>query len=441
MNVQLPAPHRRWPARLLNLAVVVVVLALAAATFVLSYAGVHVIALQSGVSVRLARVYPATFDAVLVIACVAAFVLRDARWWAKFYAWFAIILVVAVVGAADAVHAMNIALRHRTMEGVVAATPWVLALLGFSLMLTMFQHSRGQHAAASAAPRDRRGAGRAGLADPPLRSSVALIHPQSELAPNPVPPPALPMAVWPGADEPAPTLVLPAKAEAGAAPAAERGHQLDQVAAREPDPAATAATASEGDWPWYRDAPEQPAWAAGHTVADAPQEWPFSAPMQEAPAAPHGDEEAEADPATGAETRADNPVIVTAPEDGAGTSQAGAPEDGAGTSQAGAPEDSAGTSQAAAPEDSAGTSQAAAPEDGAGSAQAAAREDVAGRGEVASPRHDYWDTEDETGPHAGRYSPAAAADEDPPLSSATFATVPRLNRVRATPIPPEEDEQ
>jgi Protein of unknown function (DUF2637) len=149
MNIHLSAPRRRWPARLVNLAVVVVVLALAAATFVLSYTGVHVIALQAGVSTRFARLYPATFDAVLVIACVAAVMLRDARWWVRAYAWLVIILVVAVVGAADAVHAMNIALKHRTMEGVVAATPWVLVLLGFSLMLTILQHSRAQHAAAA----------------------------------------------------------------------------------------------------------------------------------------------------------------------------------------------------------------------------------------------------------------------------------------------------
>ncbi|WP_300603505.1 DUF2637 domain-containing protein, partial [Trebonia sp.] len=156
MNVHLPAPRRRWPARLLNVLVVVVVLALAAATFVLSYSGVHAIVAQAGVSVRLARIYPGIFDAVFVIACVAAVTLRDARWWARCYAWLVIILMVAVVGAADAVHAMNVALPHRQTEGVVAAAPWVLVLLGFSLMLTMLRQSRAPRATA-AAP----GAGRA----------------------------------------------------------------------------------------------------------------------------------------------------------------------------------------------------------------------------------------------------------------------------------------
>lgn len=147
MNVHLPASRHGWAARLANLAVVLVLIALAAATFVLSYTGVHQIALQAGVSARLARVYPGIFDAVLVIACVAAVMLRDARLWARCYAWLAIIVVIGVVGAADVAHAMHVTLPHRQTEAAVAAAPWVLVLLGFSLMLTMLRQPRGQHTA------------------------------------------------------------------------------------------------------------------------------------------------------------------------------------------------------------------------------------------------------------------------------------------------------
>ena len=49
------APRSSWPRRLVNAAVALVVLAVAAAMFVFSYAGVHAIALQGGVSVQLAR--------------------------------------------------------------------------------------------------------------------------------------------------------------------------------------------------------------------------------------------------------------------------------------------------------------------------------------------------------------------------------------------------
>ena len=84
---RLPSPHnaqgRHWLHRLVNVLVALVVLAVAAGTFVFSYPGVHAIALLGGVSTQLARYYPALFDAVLVIACVAAVMLRDARWWAR----------------------------------------------------------------------------------------------------------------------------------------------------------------------------------------------------------------------------------------------------------------------------------------------------------------------------------------------------------------------
>jgi hypothetical protein len=56
---------------------------------------------------------------------------------------------------------------------------------------------------------------------------------------------------------------------------------------------------------------------------------------------------------------------------------------------------------------------------------------------------DYWDAEDEN-VFGEQHSPPAKAelDEDaPPFATAPFATVPRLRRVRSTPIPPEDDEE
>src|SRR5580693_6557295 len=182
MNVQFPAPRRNWPSLLLNLAVLIVVLAMAAGTFVLSYSGVHAIVLQAGVSPRLARIYPGLFDAVFVIACVAAVVLRDARWWARWYAWLVIILMVVVVGAADVVYAINATLRHRTIEGVVAAAPWVLLLLAFTLMLTMLRQARAT-----------------ALAEPAEPAESAYLAPGQAELPEAAPEPetsALPIGVW-----------------------------------------------------------------------------------------------------------------------------------------------------------------------------------------------------------------------------------------------------
>lgn len=324
MNVHLPAPRRRWAARLVNVAVVVVVLALAAATFVLSYTGVHVIALQAGVSPRLARVYPATFDAVLVIACVAAVMPRDARWWARSYAWLVIVIVVGVAGAADAAHAMNVALQHRTMEGVVAATPWVLALLGFSLMLTMLRHPRAQHGTGESQ------SGRASLHGPQQSAEQAVEQPaddslaaHDENTGQPV------AAIWQEAAHPA-------------AVELESQHTPVPEATTEPD------------------------------TTPAPDITPI--------------------------------------------------------------EDST-----AAPGEAAAAEEAAAPDATAAAAEPNGSDNPTG---PAVSWQDYWETERQNG-SGDQARPAAATEADadaPPFATAPFATIPRLNRVRSTPTPPEEDE-
>lgn len=137
-----PAPRRNWARRTVNLLVALVVIAVAAATFVFSYDGVHAVALLGGVSTRLARYYPGLFDAVLVVACVAVVVLREGRWWARLWAWLVLVAVLAAIGVTDVLHAMNYTLRHRPTEGVVAGAPVVAVLLAFSLLLTMLRQSR-----------------------------------------------------------------------------------------------------------------------------------------------------------------------------------------------------------------------------------------------------------------------------------------------------------
>src|SRR6201986_5438732 len=89
-----PAQHLHWAGRLVYVVVALAVMAVAAATFVFSYDGVHATALLGGVSTQLARYYPGFFDAVLVIACVATVMLRDGRWWARLWAWLVLIVVL-----------------------------------------------------------------------------------------------------------------------------------------------------------------------------------------------------------------------------------------------------------------------------------------------------------------------------------------------------------
>ena len=94
-------------------AVITGVILLAAAAFVLSYAGIHAIALAAGVSATLAKLYPLIFDAMLVVASAAALALRGGGWWTKLYAWLSILVLLTAASAADAIHAMGVTLPRR----------------------------------------------------------------------------------------------------------------------------------------------------------------------------------------------------------------------------------------------------------------------------------------------------------------------------------------
>jgi hypothetical protein len=145
-------------------------LLLAAAAFVLSYAGVHAVALSTGVSPRLARLYPLIFDAMLVVACAAVLSLRGAGLPSRCYAWLSLLVLLAAVAFADALHATNTALPHRPAAAAVAVIPWALVLIGFGLLLTMLRHARLRRAALSVAGQS---AGHGSQAEPAFSAAPA----------------------------------------------------------------------------------------------------------------------------------------------------------------------------------------------------------------------------------------------------------------------------
>jgi hypothetical protein len=123
--------------RLVALIVAVIcVLALAASAFVLSYPGARDTALTAGVTPKLARIYPGLFDAVLLVACADA--------------WLAILVVTAAIATADATHAMSVTLPKRPMEAVVAAVPWAVLLIGFTLLYAIARQGKAARVAAPA---------------------------------------------------------------------------------------------------------------------------------------------------------------------------------------------------------------------------------------------------------------------------------------------------
>jgi hypothetical protein len=109
---------------------------------VLSYTGIHAVALSAGVSGRFARIYPVIFDAMLVIACAAVLSLRGAGLPSRCYAWLTMLVLLAAAAGADTVHATSTSLPHKPAAAAAAIIPWALVLIGFGLLLAMLRQAR-----------------------------------------------------------------------------------------------------------------------------------------------------------------------------------------------------------------------------------------------------------------------------------------------------------
>jgi hypothetical protein len=117
------------------------VLAIAAGVIVFSYSDVRDTALTAGLSPRLARFYPLLFDAVLIVACAAAVTLRGVL---RGYAWLAVLVTVGAIAAADIVHVMSITVPKRPLEATIAVAPWVVLLVGLTLLDAMLRRGPGR---------------------------------------------------------------------------------------------------------------------------------------------------------------------------------------------------------------------------------------------------------------------------------------------------------
>jgi Protein of unknown function (DUF2637) len=151
VNVYRPPSTRRGFRLAALVAAVICVLAIAAGAFVLSYTGARDLALTAGVTTDLARVYPWIFDAVLVVAAMAALSLRGAM---RGYAWLVILIIIGAIASADVIHATATSLPKHPTEATIAAAPWAVLLLGFTLLYAMVRQvlpSRKAAAAAAAA--------------------------------------------------------------------------------------------------------------------------------------------------------------------------------------------------------------------------------------------------------------------------------------------------
>ncbi len=208
---------------------------------------------------------------MFLVACAAALMLRDARWWTRLYTWLSVLVTGGLIGAADAYHSMGLKLPHRTTAGTIAALPWVLVMLAFSLWLSMLRHSRS-------------GATRAGVrpgtvpSDPDATASPTLALAASPTAraalpapePEPVNQPSIKNIEGRSAENPPPAEVT---AAAGPdEPAPETGTASDTAGpptARTPGADGTDAGAGDGDDEVLGDQPDQPPSPAGPHPSDA----------------------------------------------------------------------------------------------------------------------------------------------------------------------------
>ena len=422
------AQGRSWARRLVNVLVALVVIAVAGATFVFSYDGVHAIAQLGGVSTRLARYYPGLFDAVLVIACVAAVMLRDGRWWARLWAWLVIVIVLGAIGTTDVLHAMNYTLRHRLTEGIVAAAPVAAVLLAFSLLLTLLRQSRtpaptppavpldfpALPAAVSLAPIALPAAPTVSMA-PRLTAADAQAEPRGALA-EPTDPPARPQGpLAEPQDAPAaatnalaaPANVLTEPRDAPAEPAATVPVPVAVTTAPLPEP-----VPFPEDMPAADVAPTKPAQVLAEAQDAAPQEaHPETQPTEVIPAADASTAADEPAPPT-----VEVPAVVLARE----------PSRPQSIRYADDVRDTPPSANYWDTEDAGEFAGLVYPS----------------RDEVDDHTDNHTDADDDTESDESVGNNRPELDDDaPPFATAPFAPVPRLNRVRSTPTPPADEDE
>jgi len=396
------------------IAVIAGVILLAAAAFVLSYEGIHHLALRAGVSAQLARLYPVIFDAMMVIAAAAALALRGAGWWAKGYAWFSLLLMLAAVAVGNAVYATNVTLPAQPTRAVVAVTPWVLLLLAFGLLLEMLRYFRrprpangqrrepGQATAAAdagAAASGTNGAGDSGAGQRAAVTWAAAAGGTAEGRSLPQPRTGLDTLLGPREGEPP---AMPAITHDGAATAEYPGQAAHHGVGHYPDPVAYGEETGYVHPDSYRDHGDYPGadGPAGHEGYAAPgdQDHPghTDAPGQNQPRA----EDSAPSPAEAP------PAPLTPPAPPASPAE---PAAGPQPAMEKAPETT--ESSAEATRNSAGT-----------------------KGNSAEATGNSAETNGQTAPAEPQDPPAPNGNARPPARS----VMPLLERLHSTPAPPEE---
>lgn len=151
-----PPAAGRMLHRLMTAAAGLGVMALAGATFVLTYDDLRALALAGGAARQWAPVYPIMVDVLLTVIVVALVATRNARWWSRWPRWALLLAVLggtAAAGVQRAVHGYE-SLPKEPLRAGVAVAPYVMLAIVVWLWLAMFRqlHRPPSDEAAPGAP-------------------------------------------------------------------------------------------------------------------------------------------------------------------------------------------------------------------------------------------------------------------------------------------------
>ncbi|KAB8175074.1 DUF2637 domain-containing protein [Microbispora catharanthi] len=119
---------------------------LAGVACALSFDDLRALAVSGRAEPRLAYLYPAAFDVLLVVALVSVPLLRGARFLVRLQAGFVLLLLLASAAAANASTAIGVSFDPDASALVVALSPWVMLAIGLWLLLLLLKHVRTNRA-------------------------------------------------------------------------------------------------------------------------------------------------------------------------------------------------------------------------------------------------------------------------------------------------------
>ncbi|WP_433437141.1 DUF2637 domain-containing protein [Nonomuraea sp. CA-141351] len=144
MDVTPPSMLRRLGIALAGLAVA----ALTGAACALSFDDLRALAITGEARQDLAFLYPAAFDALLVIALIDVLLLRSARLVVRVQAAFVLVVLIVAAAAANVATALRFGFDARQAAVGVALAPWVMLAVALWLWLLLIKHVQSHRAEA-----------------------------------------------------------------------------------------------------------------------------------------------------------------------------------------------------------------------------------------------------------------------------------------------------